>query len=290
MNHYKTIARALHYIRDHAKQQPDLDEVAAHVHMSPTHFQRVFTEWAGVSPKKFLQYLTLHYAKSALNRNVSLAEAAHASGLSGTGRLHDLFISMEGMTPGEYKKQGDQLRIRYSFATCQFGDYIVASTPKGICYLNFYEDREQAVEELRLVWGRANLVNEVDTLHQQVADFLRHKLMPGEQKLRLHMKGTPFQLKVWEALLRIPEGRFTSYSALADMLHQPNASRAVGTAMGSNPVAYLVPCHRVIKKVGGFGKFRWGSERKLAMLGWEAAHTHAEVAPSPSDEQLHLFD
>jgi len=289
MQHYQTIAKALAYIKAHARRQPDLAEVAEYVHMSPFHFQRVFTQWAGVSPKKFLQYLTLHYAKAALARPASLAEAADDVGLSGTGRLHDLFLAVEGITPGEYKKQGANLLISYGTGTCRFGEYLVASTPRGICFLHFYDNIEAALQNLQQAWQRAILVEQPDAYHEQVADFLAYKLAPGAQQLQLHMKGTPFQLKVWEALLRIPEGRFTSYQGLAKSLQQPNAARAVGTAVGANPVAYLIPCHRVIQQVGEFGQYRWGSERKLAMLGWEAAQTQ-DVQPAVThDIQLPLF-
>lgn len=271
MNHYyETVARALSYIQAKAKEQPTLDEVAAHACMSSYHFQRVFTEWAGVSPKKFLQYLTLHYAKTALAQSASLSEAAASTGLSGTSRLHDLFLHIEGITPGEFKKQGEQLQLNYSLGSCQFGSYLVASTAKGICHLHFYQEEGEALQELQALWPKATLVMQQDNLHQQVHQFFLYQLNP-QQRLPLHLKGTPFQLKVWEALLRIPEGHLTSYSSLAQHIGSPAASRAVGTAIGSNPIAFLIPCHRVIKNIGGIGEYRWGSERKMAMIGWEAA-------------------
>lgn len=277
MNHYETVARALSYIRAQVKEQPDLEEIAAHVCMSPFHFQRVFTAWAGVSPKKFLQYLTLHHAKTALAQSATLAEAAGTSGLSGTSRLHDLFISIEGITPGHFKKQGEALQLSYSLGNSQFGDYIVASTVKGICHLHFYNNEEQAKAELQALWPKAALLQQEEALHQQVQLFFQYQLRP-QQKLTLHLQGTPFQLKVWEALLRIPEGHLTSYSSLAQQIGNPAASRAVGTAIGSNPIAFLIPCHRVIKSIGGIGEYRWGSERKMAMIGWEAAqHTETQI-------------
>lgn len=270
MNHYETVARALHYIRTQAKGQPELEEIAAHVCMSPFHFQRVFTEWAGVSPKKFLQYLTLQYAKTALAQFASLSEAAESSGLSGTSRLHDLFLRIEGISPGRFKEQGEALQLHYSLGSCQFGNYIVASTERGICHLHFYQDEQQALAELQGLWPKAAIHPGQDTWHQQVHQFFQYQLNP-QQKLPLHLRGTSFQLKVWEALLRIPEGHLTSYSSLAQTIGNPAASRAVGTAIGSNPIAFLIPCHRVIKNVGGMGEYRWGSERKMAMIGWEAA-------------------
>ncbi|PRY11974.1 DNA-O6-methylguanine--protein-cysteine S-methyltransferase /transcriptional regulator Ada [Pontibacter ummariensis] len=288
MSHYQTIARALAYIRAHVQEQPDLDEVAASVCLSPYHFQRAFTEWAGVSPKKFLQFLTLKHAKAALARNATLSEAAGQSGLSGTGRLHDLFLTLEGITPGEYKNRAEKTRITYSLASCQFGDYVVASTARGICYLHFYEDEQLALQEMRQYWPKAQLCSHRDQQHEQVNAFFTDKAWQPEQKLNLHLKGTPFQLKVWEALLKIPEGRFTSYATLAQHIKQPSAARAVGTAIGSNPIAFLIPCHRVIKSVGGIGEYRWGPERKMAMLGWEAAQAGATPLEK-AETQLPLF-
>ncbi|GAB3531213.1 methylated-DNA--[protein]-cysteine S-methyltransferase [Pontibacter brevis] len=285
MNHYETVAAALAYIRAQAKRQPDLEEIAAHACMSPFHFQRVFAEWAGVSPKKFLQYLTLHHAKTALAQAATLAEAADNSGLSGTSRLHDLFLSIEGITPGHFKKQGEALQISYSLGSCPFGNYIVASTAKGICHLHFYSDAQQALAELQALWPKASLQHQQEALHQQVQSFFQYQLKP-QQKLNLHLQGTPFQLKAWEALLRIPEGHLTSYSALAHEIGKPNASRAVGTAIGSNPIAFLIPCHRVIKNVGAIGEYRWGSERKMAIIGWEAAQRKQENLISTTTGQL----
>lgn len=275
MNHYETVAKALAYIRQHALQQPSLDEVADYVHLSPQHFQRVFSEWAGVSPKKFLQYLSLQHAKSILSQSASLQEATFGTGLSGSSRLHDLFVSIEGITPGQFKSMGEQLQLKYSFGICHFGQYLVASTDKGICYLHFYQHPVQALQELRQAWPKANLVEDQTSMHAQVGAFFSNALTQDSGKIKLHLSGTPFQLKVWEALLRIPEGRLCSYASLAKSINQPTASRAVGTAIGSNPIAFLIPCHRVIKSVGGIGEYRWGSERKMAMIGWEAAATKA---------------
>lgn len=289
MNHYETVAKALRYIRGHVKEQPTLEEIAADACMSPFHFQRVFTEWAGVSPKKFLQYLTLHHAKAVLAQSASLSEAADSSGLSGTSRLHDLFLNIEGVTPGDFKKQGEQLQLSYSTGSCRFGNYLVASTEKGICHLHFYTEEAQALQELQALWPKATLLPQQDILHGQVQQFFDNQLPPQPRKLPLHLKGTPFQVKVWEALLRIPEGRLTSYASLAHSIGQPSASRAVGTAIGSNPIAFLIPCHRVIKSVGGIGEYRWGSERKMAMIGWEAAQLTGQAAAVAGHRQLPLF-
>ncbi|WP_299821731.1 methylated-DNA--[protein]-cysteine S-methyltransferase [uncultured Pontibacter sp.] len=287
MNHYQTVAAALAYIRANALRQPNLEELAGHACMSPFHFQRVFTEWAGVSPKKFLQYLTLQHAKAVMAKTVSLAEAAECSCLSSTSRLHDLFLSIEGITPGTFKQLGQQLQLKYSINSCPFGNYIVASTPKGICHLHFFRDQAAALVELRQTWPKAELVNALDAQHEQVQVFFQRTQQQPAAKIRLHLQGTPFQLKVWEALLRIPEGCLTSYASLAQQIGQPTASRAVGTAIGSNPIAFLIPCHRVIKSIGGIGEYRWGSERKMAMIGWEAARNQVQIEPQP--EQLSMF-
>jgi AraC family transcriptional regulator, regulatory protein of adaptative response / methylated-DNA-[protein]-cysteine methyltransferase len=287
MNHYKTVADALAFIRANAISQPNLDQLAEQACMSPFHFQRVFTEWAGVSPKKFLQYLTLQHAKAALAKTSSLTEASEACGLSGSSRLHDLFVSIEGITPGTYKQQGEHLQLKYSIDSCQFGNYLVASTPKGVCHLHFFTDEAIALQDLKTAWPKAEFVHTPDTLHRQVKSFFENTLQQPDQNLKLHLQGTPFQIKVWEALLRIPEGRLTSYGSLAKEIGQPTASRAVGTAIGSNPVAFLIPCHRVIKSVGGIGEYRWGSERKMAMIGWESARNHIEL--DSQQEQLSIF-
>lgn len=249
-----------------------MDEVAKSVNLSPFHFQRLFTEWAGVSPKQFLQYITLQNAKSILSKpQTTLFDAAFETGLSGTSRLHDLFVKIEGMTPGEFKNGGENIKIRYSFQRSVFGNYLIASTEKGICNLFFYDiPEEQIVSELKEQWNRADIIEQMDENQNRVIRFF-DKTLNGHEKIKLHLKGTEFQIKVWEALLKIPEGQLSSYSDIADLIGQENASRAVGTAIGKNPIGYLIPCHRVIKSTGGIGEYRWGSERKMAMIGWEAS-------------------
>lgn len=270
---YDRIAKAIEYIQEHFKEQPELEAIAAHVHLSPFHFQRMFTEWTGVSPKKFLQYLSVEYAKDILkNSQASLFDTAYQTGLSGTGRLHDLFIRIEGMTPGEYKNGGAQLDIHYSFAETPFGNIIVASTHKGICYLAFAEEQEPALQELHKQFPNARFQQITDRF-QQNALFIFTQDWSRMDEIKLHLKGTPFQLKVWEALLKIPMGNLTTYSALAHSLNHPRAGRAVGTAIGDNPVAFLIPCHRVIRTSGGLGGYHWGFTRKTAIIGWEAAKT-----------------
>ncbi|EMI66258.1 bifunctional helix-turn-helix domain-containing protein/methylated-DNA--[protein]-cysteine S-methyltransferase [Leptospira noguchii] len=272
MNHYQKIAQAIQFIQKNAISQPELDEVAKSVNLSPFHFQRLFTEWAGVSPKQFLQYITLKNAKSILSKpQATLFDAAFETGLSGTSRLHDLFVKIEGMTPGEFKNGGENLKVRYSFQKSVFGDYLIASTEKGICNLFFYDiPKEQIVSELKKQLDRADIIEQTDENQNRVIRFFDNTLN-GNEKIKLHLKGTEFQIKVWEALLKIPEGQLSSYSDIADWIGQKNASRAVGTAIGKNPIGYLIPCHRVIKSTGEIGEYRWGSERKMAMIGWETS-------------------
>ncbi|MGF6846421.1 AraC family transcriptional regulator of adaptative response/methylated-DNA-[protein]-cysteine methyltransferase [Chitinophaga sp. W3I9] len=271
MNHYNTVATAIDYIKEHFKTQPDLQEIAAAVHMSPFHFQRVFAEWAGVTPKKFLQYLTLDYAKTILREEkVTVFDAAFEAGLSGTGRLHDLFINIESMTPGEYKNGGKALRINYSFAESPFGDIIVASTSKGICHMAFADDQQLALQALTAQFPHAQFTQMVDLIQQNTL-YIFTQDWSRLSEIKLHLRGTDFQLKVWEALLKIPMGNLTTYSQLATTLQNPNASRAVGSAVAQNPVAFLIPCHRVIKATGDTGQYHWGSTRKSAIIGWEAA-------------------
>lgn len=270
---YSRIAEAIGYIKDNFKTQPGLEEIAGKVALSPFHFQRLFTDWAGVSPKRFLQYLTVEYAKSMLqNKQASLFDTAIETGLSGTGRLHDLFINIEGMTPGEYKNGGEHLCINYSFAESPFGNMLVASTVKGICHMAFADDQNEALQVLRNKFPNAEYKQVVDLMQQHVLYIFTHEwTQPGE--IKLHLKGTVFQLKVWETLLKIPMGRLTTYGGIAKQIQVPNASRAVGTAIGDNPVAFLIPCHRVIQSTGAFGGYHWGSVRKAAIIGWEAAQT-----------------
>lgn len=272
MNNYDKIATAIDYIKSNFKTQPDLQEVAAAVHMSPFHFQRVFSEWAGVTPKKFLQYLTLDYAKNILREEkATVFDAAFEAGLSGTGRLHDLFINIESMTPGEYRNGGKALQINYSFAESPFGNIIVASTPKGICHMAFADDRDAALLSLKEQFPHAQFTQVVDLIQQNTL-YIFTQDWSRLSEIKLHLRGTDFQLKVWEALLKIPMGNLTTYSRLAEEISHPKASRAVGSAVAQNPVAFLIPCHRVIKATGDYGEYHWGSTRKNAIIGWEAAH------------------
>ncbi len=273
---YKRIATAIDYIKDNFKGQPDLDEVAEKVHVSPFHFQRMFREWAGVSPKKFLQYLSVEHAKAVLKeKGATLSDVAYETGLSGTGRLHDLFVTIEGMTPGEYKNGGEALTIRYDFAESPFGEIIIASTSRGICHLAFVDTRDEALTDLGDRFPNASYQHASDPIQQSALSVFSQD-WSRLSEIKLHVKGTPFQLKVWEALLRIPPGRLATYSSLSGKIGHPGASRALGSAVAGNPVAYLIPCHRVILSTGETGQYHWGSTRKTALIGWEAARTLGE--------------
>jgi AraC family transcriptional regulator of adaptative response/methylated-DNA-[protein]-cysteine methyltransferase len=272
---YTTIEKAIQYIRENFKTQPDLDEVAKQVHLSPFHFQRMFKEWAGISPKKFLQYISIEHAKKLLHNDHSLADTSFETGLSGTSRLHDLFISIEGMTPGEYKNGGKELAIHYSHAQSPFGDILIASTPKGICHLSFAEANDKGITALEKAFPHATFLQKTDFLQQDALTIFTND-WNNLPKIKLHLKGTPFQLKVWQSLLQIPFAGIGTYSSVAGHIHQPSASRAVGSAVGDNPVAFLIPCHRVLKATGMIGEYHWGSNRKAAILGWEAAQVFGE--------------
>ncbi|MDW8850330.1 methylated-DNA--[protein]-cysteine S-methyltransferase [Flavobacterium sp. MMLR14_040] len=268
---YNRIAEAIDYIKANFKDQPNLDEVAEKVHLSPFHFQRLFSEWAGTSPKKFLQYTSLEHAKKLLKENLAtISETAYETGLSGTSRLHDLFVNIEGMTPAEYKNGGKNLEINFSFAESPFGNIIVASTQKGVCFMAFAEDEERGLEDLKHKFPNAAFSRKLD-LAQQNALFIFQNDWSKLSEIKLHLKGTDFQLKVWETLLKIPMGQLSTYGSIAQKIEKPNASRAVGTAIGSNPVAFLIPCHRVIQSSGIFGGYMWGNTRKTAIIGWEGA-------------------
>jgi AraC family transcriptional regulator, regulatory protein of adaptative response / methylated-DNA-[protein]-cysteine methyltransferase len=268
---FNRIAAAIEFIHDNYASQPSLEEIAEKIALSPYHFQRLFTEWAGVSPKKFLQYITIGNAKKLLlGSGLTLLDTAIETGLSGTSRLHDLFIQFEGMTPGEFKHGGENLAINYSYAESPFGNILVASTFKGICHIAFADDKDASLKELKLKFPNARYAQMVDMVQQNALFFFTqdwNKL----QEVKLHLKGTPFQLKVWETLLKIPMGKLATYGSIAKEIELPGASRAVGSAIGNNPIAFLIPCHRVIQSSGNFGQYHWGSIRKTAMIGWEAA-------------------
>ncbi|WP_346321048.1 methylated-DNA--[protein]-cysteine S-methyltransferase [Chitinophaga sp. YIM B06452] len=282
MHHYEKIAAAIAYIHAHHTEQPSLDEIAAAVHLSPYHFQRLFTEWAGVSPKKFLQYISLQHAKGLLAKDHTVEQATFETGLSGTSRLHDMFVNLEAMTPGEYRNGGEALTIRYHFMDTAFGPMLAAATEKGICSIAFADDRTAALEDLRRQWPQAKFLEEVSPFISSVKAYFEEMEQDtakakNEKAIRLHVKATPFQLKVWEALLKVPAGQVATYARIAEQISHPKAARAVGTAVGDNPVAFLIPCHRVIKSTGIFGGYHWGPVRKTAILGWESARNQPLV-------------
>lgn len=270
---YERIAKAIAYIQAHFKQQPSLEEIAAHVHLSPFHFQRLFQEWAGTTPKKFLQYISLQYAKRLLQESKSTDSATFETGLSSSSRLHELFVNIEHMTPAEYKNGGAALIIHYSIQHSPFGHVCVASTAKGICHIAFIATEQEALQSIQHYFPKATSMNKEETSHKDVLQFFNN-IFPLSSPLHLHLKGTTFQLKVWEALLKIPMGQLNTYGEIAEKIGHPKSSRAVGTAIGSNPIAYLIPCHRVIQTSGLFGGYMWGPVRKTAIIGWENAKSH----------------
>ena len=274
---YNRIAAAIEYIRQNFKNQPNLHDVAKKIELSPFHFQRLFSEWSGVSPKSFLQYISVAHARHMLkSKQVTLFDAALETGLSGTGRLHDLFIKIDGMTPGEYKNGGENLYINYSYAESPFGNILVASTLKGICYMAFADNKHTAISALQQLFPNAHFKPMVDIIQQQ-ALYIFTKDWQQIPEIKLHLKGTVFQLKVWETLLKIPTGQLCTYGNIAASIEMPTASRAVGTAIGSNPVAFLIPCHRVIQSSGLLGGYMWGPTRKAVIIGWEAAKTFKKI-------------
>ncbi|MBX0288906.1 methylated-DNA--[protein]-cysteine S-methyltransferase [Hymenobacter sp. HSC-4F20] len=270
---YARVEQAIEYIATHFTEQPSLDDIAAHVHLSPFHFTRLFTRWAGTSPQRFLRFLTKEYAKQVLRESGNVLAATYQAGLSGTSRLHDLFVTYEAMTPAEYRTQAAGLLIRYGFHPTPFGECLLSLTDRGICGLTFQpsSERAAALSQLQATWPGAVLQpNETETA--TIVEQLFGSASLGVVKpLPLLLKGTNFQIKVWEALLRIPAGAVVSYRHLATAIGQPGASQAVGGAIGANGIGYLIPCHRVIQQHGGPGGYRWGSARKQALLGWEAA-------------------
>ncbi len=279
---YEQIARAIEHLTSNFRDQPSLADLADKANVSEFHFQRLFTEWAGVSPKKFSQYLTLEHAKGQLRKGAPLADVAHDAGLSGTGRLHDLFVTIEGVTPGQFKQAGSGLVLTYGVFDSPFGAYLLGAINHKIAVLHFLADGESPERIATTAWPVATLNHDPVALQPFVTTIFpvtgkapanATKSLP-QRRLPVLMRGSAFQLKVWEALLKIPEGRLVSYDQIAHAIGQPTASRAVGTAIGSNPIGYLIPCHRVIKKTGLFGGYRWGTDRKQAMLGWEAARVN----------------
>jgi len=276
---YDRIRDALAYIESQAKSQPELTEVAAHVGLSPHHFQRLFRRWVGISPKRFLQLLTLGEAKAALARSVSVLDAAYEAGLSSPSRLHDLFVNLEAMTPGEYKAGGRGLVIRTGVHASPFGHALLAQTDRGLCGLSFDDQSacEQGRADLRAAWPEAHFVEDPAATAANFEQIFIDPRQPNRPRIDLYVRGSNFQVQVWQALLRLQPGQLCSYGDIARWIGRPTASRAVGGAVGRNPVALLIPCHRVITRMGDFGNYRWGPLRKRAIIGWE--FSRAELGP-----------
>ncbi len=272
---YLRIEQAILYLENHYKDQPGIEELAANIGLSESHFQRLFTRWAGVSPKRFLQFITSENAKELLSRSENLLDTTHQVGLSSLGRLHDLFVTTEAASPGEYKSRGEGVTIRYGLHASPFGKCLVAVTERGICRLSFIQretSEGDAIDELAADWRNARMIED----HRATAPLIEPVFDANARgRLNLHLRGTNFQLKVWEALLAIPAGAVTTYEGIAERIGQPTASRAVGTAVGHNPIAVLIPCHRVIRKTGEFGNYRYGALRKKALLARECSVGHA---------------
>lgn len=271
---YERVACAIEYLRRHAVSQPDLAAVARHLHLSEHHFQRLFTRWAGVSPKRFVQFLTVEHAKARIARSRHMLGLAADVGLSGPGRLHDLFVTLEAMSPGEFRDQGRGLNIRYGFHGSPFGRCLIAATSRGICALRFTSgvSKNDAVCLLREEWPGAGFQFDpgcADSFGSRIFGPLNSR---PAQPLSVLVKGTNFQIQVWRALINVPFGAVTTYGELAARTGHPRAARAVGSVVGGNPIAYLIPCHRVIRESGELSRYRWGETRKAAILGWEASH------------------
>lgn len=277
---YQRVEAAIRFLEKNHRRQPSLAEIAADVHMSEFHFQRLFSRWVGISPKRFLQYLTKESAKKMIENSESLLDVTYDTGLSSPGRLHDLFVNCEAVTPGEYRKKGAGLEITYGIHPSPFGEFLLAITDRGICRLHFMRggNKDEPEAHLSALWPRAELAFQPDKTAPTAA--LIFDTRPGLPTAPLHLfvQGTNFQIKVWEALLKIPLGRAVTYQDIARHLDRPKAARAVGNAVGDNPLPFLIPCHRVLRKPGDFGNYGSGPARKKAMLGWESALAEAQPA------------
>ena len=273
---YERIEKAIQFLADNFHSQPNLKEIADKIHVSEYHFQRLFSRWVGISPKRFLQFLTKEYAKTLLEKSINLLDVTYESGLTSPGRLHDLFVSCEAVTPGQYKSRGEGVEIAYGYHATPFGECLLAKTDRGICGLNFVQnnDRRPVFASLEDRWQNATLIEDPDVTRLFVERIFDPSEGQKSTPLHLVLSGTNFQIKVWEALIKIPMGAVVSYENVAAHIGMPRASRAVGNAVGSNPVSFVIPCHRVIRKTAEFGNYGGGVARKLAILGWEAVRSN----------------
>jgi AraC family transcriptional regulator, regulatory protein of adaptative response / methylated-DNA-[protein]-cysteine methyltransferase len=274
---YERIAKAISYLQANYLEQPGLETVARAVHMSEFHFQRVFSRWAGISPKRLLQFLTVEHAKRQLAEAKPVLDATFDSGLSSPGRLHDLFVSVEAVTPGEFKTRGEGIGIAYGFHPTPFGKCLIGVTERGVCWLSFDDNGSNrvALHALQSRWSGAQLEEQPRATGPVVNQIFSNLEKREKSPLSLLLMGTNFQLKVWQALLRIPRGEVTTYENIGESIGARNSARAIGSAVGDNRIAYLIPCHRVIRKSGLLGGYHWGEPRKRAMLAWEAAKSAA---------------
>jgi AraC family transcriptional regulator of adaptative response/methylated-DNA-[protein]-cysteine methyltransferase len=272
-NDYERVERAITFLEKNFQRQPELKEIAASINLSEYHFQRLFTRWVGISPKRFLQFLTKERAKELLEKSRDVLGVAYETGLSGPGRLHDLFVTCEAVTPGEFKSKGEGLAIAYGFHPTPFGECLLAATERGICNLAFVQpgDREQALNALKSRWRKARLNKDAARTRSLASQVFAWYIGQTPSPLHLVLSGTNFQIKVWEALLHVPPGAVVSYEDIAARIGRPTASRAVSNAVAQNPIPVIIPCHRVIRKAGEFGDYHYGTARKKALLGWEAA-------------------
>jgi AraC family transcriptional regulator of adaptative response/methylated-DNA-[protein]-cysteine methyltransferase len=269
---YQRIEQAIRYLEENFQHQPELDEIAEKVHLSPFHFQRIFTEWAGISPKRFLQFLTVGFLKEKLSHTRNLIDAAEAAGLSSQSRIYDLFTTLEAVTPQEYKQHGAGIRVHYGFHETPFGLALIGITDRGICWLSFLQADEEPrteLEKMKTHWNNSIFTENSELTQKSIDQVFNHTSV--KQPLHVFVKGTNFQIKVWEALLKIPMGGVTTYQSIASSIKSPKAMQAVGSAVGSNHIAYLIPCHRVIRKDGILGEYRWSAARKKSIIGWEMA-------------------
>lgn len=282
---YDLVRAAIRFLSGTWTEQPDLDRLAAHLGIGPTHVQKLFKRWCGLSPKEFVQAITIDHARLLLEGSATVLEAAHEVGLSGGGRLHDLFVAHEAMTPGEVKRKGEGLTIAYGFHATPFGEAVVLATSRGVAGVAFVDEdagqsRTEALADMTLRWPAAAFIEDGSRTAPHAARIFDPRLWQAETPVRLVLIGTDFEIRVWEALLKIPMGRAVTYADIARHLGQPTAARAVGSAVGRNPISFVVPCHRVLRGDGSLGGYHWGLTRKRALIGWETGRIRAAAGPA----------